>query len=257
MALFQCEFSSEVLSRSVSMNVILPQPSFKDEDTTDKKYPTLFLLHGFSDNHTAYLRTTSIERYAADKGLAIVMPGLDNSYYTDMAHGGKYWTFLTEELPAAARSFFPLSEKREDNFVAGHSMGGFGALKWALNFPDRFAAVASMSGVTDMVYHLANVRKEPGDKKRSLELVFGEADVSKTENDLIYKLERLNESSSEKPMLYQSCGTEDFLYEHNLRFHRICKETDLDYTYDFGPGDHTWEYWDDKIQDILKWLPIR
>lgn len=254
MAIIQCTFSSEVLSRSMSMTVILPQ-SVNNED---KRYPTLYLLHGFSDDHTAWTRSTSLERYAEHLGLAIVMPGVDNSYYSDMVHGGNYWKFITEELPATARSFFPLSDKREDNFVAGNSMGGFGALKWGLSHPQAFCAIASLSGVTDMVYHLHNVRTEgPEDKRKTLSLVFGEENIAQTPNDLLWQLEQVSKDNVPQPKLFQACGTEDFLYEHNMRFYKKCQDTDLDLTAIFNEGDHNWEYWDEKIQEVLHWLPIQ
>ncbi|RDW21474.1 esterase [Oceanobacillus arenosus] len=256
MALIQCEFSSEVLSKSMAMNVILPQKSFNQGVRKDK-YPTLFLLHGFSDNHTIWARNTSIERHVSDLDLAVVMPAADNSFYTNMRDGGDYWTFLTEELPFVARSLFPLSDKREDTFVAGNSMGGYGALKWGLNKPDQIAAVATLSGVTDMVYHLENIRNEAGDKNSSLSLVFGDEDIRNTASDMLWKLNQIGNTDTERPMLYQACGTEDFLYEHNQRFFKVCKDTSFDLTTDFGPGDHDWKYWDKQIQHVLQWLPIR
>ncbi|AGX02982.1 hypothetical protein B14911_15770 [Bacillus sp. NRRL B-14911] len=258
MPLIECSFSSEVLSKTVSMKVILPGESVSGlkERSGRKEYPVLFLLHGFSDDHTAWTRNSSLERYVEGLGLAVVMPQADNSYYTDMAHGGKYWTYLTEELPLKARAMFPLSKKKEDNFVAGHSMGGFGALKWVLNRPDMFKAAASMSGVADMVFHLENVRKENSDKTKALSLVFGEGDISRTANDIIWKLEELADSNREMPLLYQTCGTEDFLYEHNIRFYEKCKELNIPITSEFMEGDHNWAYWDQAIQKILRWLPI-
>eukprot|EP00130_Batrachochytrium_dendrobatidis_P008656 XP_006683531.1 hypothetical protein BATDEDRAFT_93290 [Batrachochytrium dendrobatidis JAM81] len=243
----------------MSMNVILPQNSFssRDRGMGRDKYPTLFLLHGFSDNHTIWARNTSIERYVSGLDLAVVMPAADNSYYTNMIDGGDYWTFLTEELPFVARSLFPLSEKREDNFVAGNSMGGYGALKWGLNKPDQFAAIATLSGVTDIVYHLENIRNEAGDKSRSLSLVFGNEDIRNTSSDMLWKVNQFGNTYDEKPKLYQACGTEDFLYERNKRFLEACIDTSFDITTDFGPGDHDWKYWDRQIQYVLQWLPIR
>src|SRR5690606_35149889 len=118
-----------------------------------KKHPVLYLLHGLSDDDTIWLRRTSIERYVAGLGLAVVMPNVHRSFYADMAYGGQYWTFLTEELPRVAGDFFPLSDAREDNYVAGLSMGGYGAFKWALSYPERFAAAGSLSGVLDLAKH--------------------------------------------------------------------------------------------------------
>ncbi|MGD6967838.1 alpha/beta hydrolase [Rossellomorea vietnamensis] len=254
----ECSFYSEVLSKVVSMSVLLPQETVESlKQNREVKYPTLFLLHGFSDHHNTWIDSTSLQRYVEGRGLAVVMPAVDNSYYTDMVYGGDYWKFLTEEILLKARTMFPLSDKREDTFVAGHSMGGFGALKWGLNKPEVFGAIASMSGVADMVFHLENVRKQENDKKRALTLVFGENDISQTENDILWKLEELALSDEKQPMLYQTCGTEDFLYEHNVRFHNKSKELNLSTTTEFLPGDHTWEFWDAAIQRVLSWLPIK
>ncbi|WP_407270574.1 alpha/beta hydrolase [Radiobacillus sp. PE A8.2] len=260
MALIRCEFFSEVLMLSTSMTVVLPQSTFNQ--SARDKHPTLFLLHGYSDDDSMWLRHTSIERYAEDYGLAVVMPKVDHSFYTDMKYGNKYWTFLTEELPVIARSFFSLSEKREDNFVAGLSMGGYGAFKWALHFPEKFAAAVSLSGALDMVTRVNDVRAEaendnPWSIKKPLSLVFGDQDISGSGYDLIAMLRLFTQSNKQKPLLYQACGTEDFLYEGNINFKNACSETSFILTTDFGPGDHSWKYWDSKIKDVLAWLPIK
>lgn len=257
MAFIQCDFYSEVLGLSTSMNVILPQQTHSqigmDNKVFEGKYPTLYLLHGYSDDHTIWGRRTSIERYVAELGIAVVMPQVHHSYYTDMAFGRKYWTFLTEELPRLARSFFPLSDERADNFVAGLSMGGYGALKWALRKPDQFAAAASLSGVTDIV----ELVKNRADELSPFKLVFGDKEIKGTEDDLLWLLEQGRQSDDPKPLIYQTCGTEDFLYRDNLKFNQACKDSNYQLTTDFGPGNHEWGYWDRKIQDVLKWLPLR
>ena len=140
MAFLQCSFHSDVLGRACSMNVILPQKVTTQIGMTssgggNRRYPVLYLLHGLSDDHTIWSRRTSIERYAAEYELAVVMPDGERGFYTDMMQGPRYWTMLTEELPAIAASFFPISTRREDTYVAGLSMGGYGALKCALRLP--------------------------------------------------------------------------------------------------------------------------
>lgn len=257
MALIQCDFYSEVLNLSTSMTVILPEQTTSQIGMDNKKFAgkhqTLFLLHGLSDDHTIWTRRTSIERYVSTLGLAVVMPQVHHSFYTDMVYGNKYWTFLTEELPFIARSFFPLSDKREDNFVAGLSMGGYGAFKWALSHPDKFLAAASLSGVTDISARI----DMPSEGYNPLQLAFGERNLKGTAEDLLWLLEQGNQDNGPKPILYQSCGTEDFLYEGNMTFKNACENTVYELTTDFGPGDHNWEYWDEKIQNVLKWLPLR
>ncbi|CAH8720172.1 esterase family protein [Paenibacillus thiaminolyticus] len=255
MALLTCNYFSEVLGLSTAMTVILPETTAgqygMDNLKSTEIHKTLFLLHGLSDDHTIWVRRTSIERYAALKGIAVVMPQVHRSFYTDMTHGLRYWTFLTEELPAKARSFFPLSAKREDNYVAGLSMGGYGAMKWALSYPERFAAAASLSGSLDVA--------DPALRERIREdarLIYGEGDINGTPNDLFCLLEQADRHPGPKPKLFQCCGTEDFLYQDNLRFREAVRHTGFEHTYAEGPGDHTWEYWDARIQDVLDWLPL-
>lgn len=255
MAKIQCDFKSKVLSKSMSMTVILPEESISSEYSSKKTYPVLYLLHGYSDDHTTWVRNTSIERYAHDLGLAVVMPGMDNSYYTDMKYGGAYWTFLTEELPLLTQSFFPVTNDPMQTFAAGHSMGGFGVLKWGLSKPERFRAIASLSGVTDMAAHLENTRMQSDDKSDQLSLIFGKEDIRKSQNDILWLLE--NASTNKRlPMLYQTCGTEDFLYPLNVRFQKKCEALHLSAVHHFEKGDHTWDFWDQAIQRVLAWLPI-
>ncbi|KIL35562.1 esterase [Cohnella kolymensis] len=244
MAFIQCEFFSETLQISAAMNVILPQDK-------DRLFPTLYLLHGLSDDHSAWVRQTSIERYALSRGIAVVMPAVNRSFYTDMKHGAKYWTFVTEELPGLARSFFPLSSKREDNFAAGLSMGGYGAMKWGMTHPDRLAAVASLSGAVDV----QSWADERGGEDASN--VFGEASSIPGSPADLFTLAEQVVSRRPIPLLYQCCGTEDFLYEDNVRFRDHCRKIGLPLTYEEEPGDHEWGYWDTKIQRVLDWLPLR
>ncbi|WNQ10214.1 alpha/beta hydrolase family protein [Paenibacillus aurantius] len=253
MALFSCNFFSEALGLTTSMTVILPQTTRAqigmDTLSGGSKHPTLYLLHGLSDDHTIWLRRTSIERYVAPLGLAVVMPAVHRSFYTDMAYGGKYWTFVSEELPALARSFFPLSDRREDNYVAGLSMGGYGAFKLGLSCPNRFAAAASLSGVADVA----------GGKTRfpqDFEAIFGSEPVEGSRHDLFALASGLPGSSQASPQLFQCCGTEDFLYRENLRLRDHLKELQLPVTYEEEPGSHEWGYWDRKIQRVLEWLPL-
>lgn len=257
MALIQCNFFSDSLGLSSSMTVILPQNTQRQIGMTgkagDKKHPVLYLLHGMSDDHTIWARRTSIERYVADMGLAVVMPAVARSYYTDMHFGLKYWTFVSEELPMLVESFFPISGKREDTFAAGLSMGGYGAFKLALARPDKFSAAASLSGAMDP-QELANHMPERSPEHLS---IFGDKSIYGTSNDLYHLSRELAKSDAAKPKLFQCCGTEDFLYQDNLKFKAHLNTMPFDLTYEEGPGSHDWGYWDTNIQRILRWLPLK
>lgn len=244
MALMHVNFFSNILGMAVQMDVIIPQTEHRNP------YETLYLLHGMSDDHTIWQRRTSIERYADEKGIAVVMPSTHLGWYTDMYHGLKYFTFIGEELPEICRGFFPrMSAKREDNFIAGLSMGGYGAFKFALNYPEKFYAAASLSG------GFASINFKHGELWKN---VFGNDELYNTEsNNLFITSENLKKSGRPLPKLYMWCGTEDFLYESNIKMRDHLKSLGYDLLYEESAGDHQWKYWDEKIKTVLTWLPLR
>jgi S-formylglutathione hydrolase FrmB len=255
MALLRVDFSSETLALGTSMTVLLPQGAGAQIGLTghgtDGPPPVLYLLHGLTDDDTAWTRYTSIERYAAARGLAVVMPQVHRSFYADEAHGSRFWTFLSEELPAVVSSFFRVSTRREDTFVAGLSMGGYGALKWALREPQRFAAAASLSGALDVAG-----MEQHDDRAHIVDLlgrVFA-GPVAGTDDDLMHLVAT---SGPDLPRLMLRCGTEDALLSANERFVAACREHDVDLDAEFGPGAHEWGYWDTQIQAVLDWLPLK
>lgn len=262
MAFIQCDFYSKVLGFGTTINVILPGDS-KSEQTkisTGEKigYPTLYLLHGLSDDHTIWGRRSSVERYVRDLNIALVMPDAGRSFYTDMKHGYDYFTFISEELPTIAESFFPLSPKREDRFIAGLSMGGYGALKIALSKPESFAAAASLSGAVDIL-SIANglIDEDLTNNLKEFNNIFGDLDhFTNSPNDL-FSLANKSSKLNIKPKIYLSCGTEDFLYEDNLHFKNHIDKLPFDFTYSEGPGNHHWDYWDPQIRAVIDWLSLK
>ncbi|MDR0999722.1 MAG: esterase family protein [Clostridiales bacterium] len=247
MAYLQMNFFSYAVGINTCADVILPQDS-------EGPHKTLYLLHGYSDNHAAWHRRTSIERYADRYKIAVIMPDAQKSFYSDFVHikdGYQYWKYVSEELLDITRRFFKLSHKRDDTYVAGLSMGGFGAFKLALNKPEVFGAGASLSGAVDSGHLLTPERQA----EFSLYI-----DVDKHKgsvNDLFAAAQRTNKLPAElKPRLYQACGTEDFLYQDNIGFRDFINTLDYDYTYTEGPGAHTWDYWDFHIEKVLEWLNL-
>ena len=253
MALLHWNFYSQALGIAASADIILPQDAIEK----GKKLPTLYLLHGMSDDHSIWQRRTSIERYADALGLAVVMPAVNRSRYANMVHGARYWDFVSEEVPRLARVFFPLSDKRADNFVAGLSMGGYGAFKMALSHPDRYAAAASLSGAVDMVARARELAGSDPMHRREIEDTFGPLDkLAGSSNDLLFLLDKLA-ARKRRPLLYQWCGSEDFLYQNNVDFHQHAKKCGIKIKYSKGPGSHTWDKWDEQIEKVLAWLPLK
>ena len=260
MAFFELHYHSDALKMGVSVNVILPEKAKKSligmsSGATDAPtYKTLFLLHGLSDDHTIWMRRTSIERYATKAGIAVVMPAVARSWYTDTADGAKYLTFVSEELPSVCRSFFRgMSEKREDTFIAGLSMGGYGAIKATLTHPETFGACASLSGALDIAEF---TRFSASDEWRGI-FGFGLNNASElvdTEHD-IYALTRKNaENGAPFPKLFMWCGLDDDLIGSNRRFDALLSENGIEHVYAESEGDHSWEWWDKHIQDAINFF---
>lgn len=252
MAHLRCDFFSDALALSTSMTVLLPQQTTAQIGMAGAApagpTPVLYLLHGLSDDDTTWLRRTSIERYVAELGWAVVMPQVHRSFYADEAYGGRFWTFVSEELPALISSFFRVSTAREDTFVAGLSMGGYGALKLALRQPERFAAAASLSGVLD----LAPLVRAGGRREQDpamFERVLGPERSLRPEDDLLQLVAQADPAAT--PALYACCGTEDELLGGNRAFARACTDAGVALTTAWSPGEHDWAYWDSTIRDVL------
>lgn len=251
MAFIRTSLFAETLEMSTDIHAVIPMAALRA--SRDGKLPVLYLLHGLGGDHTEWTRLSSVERYAEEKGIALVLPRADRSYYMDMKQGAAYYTYLSEELPAIVKSLFPVSDRREDTFIAGLSMGGYGAFKLALRQPERFAAAASLSGSLDIVHRLS----EPTVFRNHEEVrMFGSVAELKGSDDDLLALAGKVAAAGNQPMLYQCCGTEDFLYEGNRNFLKHAGEVGLEVTYEEGPGSHEWGYWDRMIRIVFDWLPL-
>ena len=198
---------------------------------TGARYPVLYLLHGYGGNHAAWDAYTSVELFAEERNIAVVMLSAENKAYIN--HGGDddYFDFISRELPEFVRSLFPVSGKPADTYIAGLSMGGYGALVHGLARSDRFAAVGSFSGATRM-------REEAAAQFDPHRLAVACA-----------------EENRRKP-IYLSCGDRDFLYEDNVTFKDHLKNLGFDVTWVVGENyAHEWRFWNREIEAFLDWIP--
>ncbi len=249
MALIDLKFYSEALQMQAEVLVAMPQKATQGEigvsqNTDGRKYRCLYLLHGLSDDHSIWLRRTSIERYATEKGLCVVMPCGHRSFYMDLKSGEKYYTYIAEELPRIIGEFFNVSDQREDNFIAGNSMGGYGALKIGLKNSHRFSAAAGLSSVADV----SMVEFEGITAAQ-----FGPRGNIPKDEDLFF-LAEANAKNPQKPRLYMGIGTEDFMYQDNLRLKKHFEDLGYDLRYRDSAGNHNWAFWDEYIQYVIDWL---
>ena len=245
-------YFSNALMMQTSTYVLLPDPAAMLEHH-NRPVPTLYLLHGLSDDHTCWMRNTRIEQYARKHYVAVVMPAVQRSFYTDMAYGMKYFEFTAKELPAVLERYFPLSKKREERFAAGLSMGGYGALKLGLRCPNRYAAVASLSAPTMMHKSFEESEGHPFDP-RELIALFGDSKRLHAGNDNLCRLaEKIDPAKA--PKIYMACGAEDGLLPVNDEFVKLYGEK-LGVEYHTAVGGHMWDFWDDQIRKVLDWLPL-
>lgn len=251
------KYHSDALKMGVSVNVILPEKAktlIGMNGVQNETYKTLYLLHGLSDDHSIWMRRTSIERYAADYGIAVVMPSVGRSWYVDTVYGVNYFTFVTEELPRVCRSYFRgMSDKKEDNFAAGLSMGGYGAIKAALTCTDTFGGCASLSGALDFTKrHRPNLGND-------FKWIFGESctsstDLEGTKEDVFFLAEENKRNGKPFPKIYIWCGVDDALVEGNRAYRDMLSELGVEFLYEESEGNHSWKWWDLHIQDALKYL---
>lgn len=257
MALVQVDFISEKLKRTVTINAIIPVD--KNTGQTKEKLKTLYLLHGIFGNYTDWVCGTRIQRWAQDHDLAVIMPSGENKFYVDNEMSHEYFSqFIGEELVQITRAMFPLSHLREDTFIAGLSMGGYGALINGLKYHQTFGYIGALSAalLLDDFIQAKDGEDVPYIMKRSyLTSVFG--DLTKLKgSDKDYKalIEKID--IQDVPAIYMTCGTEDSLLPQNRDYRDFLKAHYIPVTYEEGPGGHEWDFWDCYIQRVLEWLPI-
>jgi len=236
MPVCELHYFSDALQMQTAANLILPNPNLAGP------YSVMFLLHGLSDDHTIWMRRTSIERYVSELPLVVVMPNGGRGFYSDAVAGFKFATAIGEELPKIIRSYLPVTDAW---CAAGLSMGGYGAARLALDHPTLFRSATALSAAMSFGHEVWE-----GDDPRVEEFrrIMGPNPVG-GKDDLYAKFDAL--SADGRPALRIDCGTEDFLIEQNRQFHAFLDERGFEHEYEEHPGAHTWEYWDAQIQPAL------
>ncbi len=239
MAHCELHYFSAALGKQTTANVLLPQSDHPGP------FPVLYLLHGLSDDHTAWMRNTSIARYVAGLPLIVVMPDGGRGFYCDAVQGFAYETAITVDLIGYVDKMLPTIASREGRVLAGLSMGGYGALKLALSHPDKFCATVSHSGAHDF----AHVWPDPNHDEFGR--IIGDNSIGGP-NDLYALADRF--ASGELgpwPKLRIDCGVDDFLLDMNRNFHAHLEKLDLPHEYEEFSGAHEWGYWDEHIKETL------
>ena len=262
MAIIEVNFISKCLMRTVTFNAIIPVDKFgpQAENAEQKPLKTLYLLHGIFGNYTDWVNGTRIQAWAEATDLAVIMPSGENRFYLDDEKSGElYGEFIGKELVEFTRKLFPLSDKREDTFIAGLSMGGYGAIRNGLKYAENFGCVIGLSAalVHDTWKDADNSAPIFTFRRNYYETIFGEYDkVKGSDKDPKALLLKLKEEGRPVPKMYLCCGTEDGLVTANRDFRDFLNENGVDLTYVEGPGKHDWVFWDTYIKKVLDWLPL-
>lgn len=238
-----CSFFSQCLGRDAQVTVLLPSGAV---NRPGERYPVLYLLHGLTDSADSWLNRTSLERYGDARNIAIVLPNAARSFYCDMVYGDAYYTHISQEIPAFCESLFPVARDARLRYIAGNSMGAYGACKIALKEPGRFSKVGLLSGVLD-IQQMVN---DAPMFHRDWLLCFGGVEVPEKEN----LLSLLSEANT-LPEIYHYCGTKDFLAEGNKTFCSFCAARNIPLTSHWEEDAiHEWNFWDAQLPSLLSWL---
>ena len=262
MSLVNFNFESQYLCGNTEVSIILPDKP-RDVDAKDfyangKKYKVLWLLHGTYGDHSDWVRKSMVEIYAREKNLIAVMPsGLNANYsnWPSFMMGYNMFDYLTEELMPLIFNWFPASEKKEDNFICGLSMGGGGAIKYAVNHPDKFAAAAILSSAPK---DIRETSKNPLPRDASSITNAGGYESYVESNENIWELLAKIEEPEKLPKLYFVCGTKDpIAYERFLLFRDYAKKIGLDAVFEEKEGfDHEWRLWSPIMERVFEFFGL-
>lgn len=262
MAFLQIDFYSESLMRRVTFNALIPNDLMPQMKEGNKHYErptkTLILLHGYSASNKDWLLGSRIEELSMKYNMAVIFPTGDNSFYLDGPYkGAAYGTYVGQELIAYVQKMFHLSNEREDTFIGGLSMGGFGAIRTGLYFSNTFSKIIGLSSAL-IIHNIKNKKEDFVDGIANYYYytsIFGNLDVLEAStNNPETLVSNLNKDNLDVPKFYLACGTEDFLLEENRMFKDYLENEKVDFTYIEDSGTHDWDYWNKHLEPSIKWL---
>lgn len=248
MAVATIDFTSRELKMNTLVTVCFPDSADMGSTPLSQRN-VLWLLHGLSDDGTSWLRYTKAEKYANEKGLVLVMPSVNRSMYCDNVNGQNYFSYITRELPDYLKKVFNLSDKRENNFIAGLSMGGMGAAKAALTYPEKYAAFGSFSGVLDLEPLKLVLNDE---MKNDFPFMLGA--LADTTASPLNPSALLDAEKHKNLKMYIACGNEDNLLVASMLFHQKAEKLGLTAQYSFTEGNHEWDFWDRQLKSFIDFI---
>ena len=244
MASITLSFHSEALERTVPLRALVPL-----EDAPRVPMPAMYLLHGLYGSEQDWFQYTRVMLWARAKGLAVFCPAGENGFYVNQADTGEaYMRYVGEELPAFTRRLFPLSSRREDTFIAGLSMGGYGALNAGLTYPETFGKVGALSAALRPWKRMDKPQGGCVQRPAYARALFGQ------DTEPWDTLTLARQCGARAPELWLSCGAQDDLLEENIALVDGLRQAGIPAHFDQPPGAHNWDFWDREIQRVIDWL---
>lgn len=262
MGLFQVDFYSKSLAGSTNFNVIIPndvpQEMLGDNEYYKRNMKTLFLLHGYSGASKDWLLGSPVQELAIKYNIAIIMPSGGNSFYLDGKGTGKaYGHYVGQDLVEYVRKTFHLSDHKDDTFIGGYSMGGFGAIHTGLAYPNTFGKIMALSSAL-IVHNIANIEEDFKDAIADYYYytsVFGDLrKLESSDNNPEILIQKMKAEKQTIPAIYIACGTEDFLLKENRAFHKFLQNENVPVQYVEGPGAHDWDFWNRYLEASIQWM---
>lgn len=260
MAFLQINYHSKMLKKLTTFNALVPIDCFGASNYAQevrKPLKSLYLLHGYTGNYTDWLSGTKIQELSEKYNLAVFMPSGENSFYLDDTEKGEYFgEFVGRELVEFTRSLFPLSGQKEDTFIGGLSMGGYGALRNGLKYAEQFGRIIAFSSalITHSITGITPDFKDAIENYYYYRRVFGDLNqLLGSDKDPEALVAELKAKNKEIPQIYMACGTEDFLLENNRSYHEFLNSQHIKHHYLESTGEHNWSFWNEYIEKAILW----
>lgn len=248
MAIFRGNIYSKTLDLETGVTVVLPQD--QRSGVYRGKMKTLYLLHGLSRNNSTWVDRSTLVEDASIYNVAVVMPEAGRNFYTDNPYGCDYEHYIAEELPELCEKMFGFSSDREDRYIGGLSMGGYGSVMITLKYPHKFAGCAAFSAVSDM--ERLTGEQLPARRKRESVAIFGQTPEQWQEHDIYRLIEHYDDHGVAKPKFAVWCGTQDHLMDDNIALRDALKAKGFSVDYRTWEGDHDWKFWTPATKLILE-----
>ena len=259
MASGRMEFHAQTIMQHANFAFVLPN-DVEMEEVRDKRHydrPTksLILLHGLTGTDTDWLYGGVAQEMAIQYNLAVFMPTAGNFFYLDRGYpGGNWGSYVGEELPDYIHKVFGYCGKREDTIIGGLSMGGYGTIHTALNYPERFCAAIALSSAL-RIHAIASGMQDGVMPPAMFRDVFGAPDtLLNSDKDPEWQYRKLKAEGKDIPSIYLAIGTEDSLYAPNQEFRSFLEAQQADFRYEDGPGGHNWTFWNEYLNKGLAWV---